>query len=204
MLITDPGAAATVRDKSPISVAPRSGTTGTPLAPMQPAAFINPAVIHRSTALGAIRRCATGEGVRVPGPAPLAWAGAGAISGSQAAIAGAPRRRPACVSAWRARMSSVFPSSGFGPAADRARGLGLEHGRDRPHDPRGKETVVEIDGAGHPGYLATAKMMGEAGLLLAEPGATPDRTGCADPRGRDRHAGDRSLPARPARLHLLP
>ena len=45
----------------------------------------------------------------------------------------------------------------------------------------GREIVVEIDGAGHPGYLATAKMLGEAGLLLAEPGATPDRAGCVTP-----------------------
>jgi len=40
---------------------------------------------------------------------------------------------------------------------------------------------VEIDGAGHPGYLATARMLGEAGLLLAEHGATPDRTGSLTP-----------------------
>ena len=45
----------------------------------------------------------------------------------------------------------------------------------------GHETVVEIDGAGHPGYLATAKMLGEAGMLLAEAGATPDRTGSLTP-----------------------
>jgi short subunit dehydrogenase-like uncharacterized protein len=40
---------------------------------------------------------------------------------------------------------------------------------------------VEIDGDGQPGYLSTARMLGEVGLLLAEPGATPDRSGCLTP-----------------------
>ena len=34
---------------------------------------------------------------------------------------------------------------------------------------------------GIPGYLATARMLGEAGLMLAEPGLTPDRAGCLTP-----------------------
>ena len=39
----------------------------------------------------------------------------------------------------------------------------------------GGHTVrVDVDADGHPGYLATARMLGEAGLLLAEPGATPE------------------------------
>ena len=40
---------------------------------------------------------------------------------------------------------------------------------------------VDVDADGHPGYLATARMLGEAGLLLAEPGATPERAGCLTP-----------------------
>jgi short subunit dehydrogenase-like uncharacterized protein len=40
---------------------------------------------------------------------------------------------------------------------------------------------VGVDADGHPGYLATARMLGEAGLLLAEPGATPDKAGCLTP-----------------------
>jgi short subunit dehydrogenase-like uncharacterized protein len=38
-----------------------------------------------------------------------------------------------------------------------------------------------VDAKGHPGYLTTARMLGEAGLLLAEPGATPGRYGCVTP-----------------------
>jgi short subunit dehydrogenase-like uncharacterized protein len=45
----------------------------------------------------------------------------------------------------------------------------------------GNELRVEVDADGHPGYLATARMLGEAGLLLAEPGATPERAGCLTP-----------------------
>ena len=40
---------------------------------------------------------------------------------------------------------------------------------------------VDVDADGHPGYLATARMLGEAGMLLAEPGMTPDRAGCLTP-----------------------
>jgi short subunit dehydrogenase-like uncharacterized protein len=40
---------------------------------------------------------------------------------------------------------------------------------------------VDVDADGHPGYLATARMIGEAGFLLAEPDATPDRSGCLTP-----------------------
>jgi short subunit dehydrogenase-like uncharacterized protein len=45
----------------------------------------------------------------------------------------------------------------------------------------GRSVRVEVDADGHPGYLATARMLGEAGLLLAEQGATPDRSGCLTP-----------------------
>ena len=40
---------------------------------------------------------------------------------------------------------------------------------------------VDLDADGHPGYLTTAQMLGEAGLLLAEEGATPERAGCLTP-----------------------
>ena len=45
----------------------------------------------------------------------------------------------------------------------------------------GNEVRVDVDADGHPGYLATARMLGEAGLLLAEEGATPDVAGCLTP-----------------------
>jgi short subunit dehydrogenase-like uncharacterized protein len=45
----------------------------------------------------------------------------------------------------------------------------------------GQEVAVAVDGEGHPGYLTTATMLGEAGLMLADAGATPDRAGCLTP-----------------------
>lgn len=45
----------------------------------------------------------------------------------------------------------------------------------------GNRVAVQVLGEGHPGYLATARMLGEAGLLLAEQGATPERAGCLTP-----------------------
>ena len=40
---------------------------------------------------------------------------------------------------------------------------------------------VDVDADGHPGTSSTARMLGEAGLLLAEEGATPERAGCLTP-----------------------
>ena len=45
----------------------------------------------------------------------------------------------------------------------------------------GDELHRDLDADGHPGYLATARMLGEAGLLLAEPGVTPERAGGLTP-----------------------
>jgi short subunit dehydrogenase-like uncharacterized protein len=45
----------------------------------------------------------------------------------------------------------------------------------------GHEVRTGVDAEGQPGYLATARLLGEAGLLLAEQGATTDRAGCLTP-----------------------
>ena len=182
-LITDPAAAEKVRRASPISVRPRRGTDGSVLAPMQPAAFINPAVIHRSTTLRGDAPLRYREGVRIPGPPaalPLRMAAAAAISGSQAAIAGVASAPAELRRRLSHGLASVFPSSGFGPAADRLEGWDW-HMIVTGRAGAGREVQVTVDGEGHPGYLATARMLGEAGLLLGEPGATPDRTGCLTP-----------------------
>ena len=53
VLIPDEAAAASVRVRSPIGLAPRHGSDGAVIAPMAPAPFINPGVIHRSALLRA-------------------------------------------------------------------------------------------------------------------------------------------------------
>jgi short subunit dehydrogenase-like uncharacterized protein len=40
---------------------------------------------------------------------------------------------------------------------------------------------VEVEAVGHPGYLTTAKMLGEAGLILAGKEPAPGSLGCLTP-----------------------
>ena len=186
-LITDPALAEEVRRRSPITVAPRRGADGAVIAPMAPAAFINPAVIQRTAALAAEPAAEPfryREGIALAGPPvtlPLRYAAAGVLSGTQAAVAAAARARPSV----RRRVGSVLEQ---GPARLRLRpvrrsprAVELAHVGRRRAPPAGSDVRVDVDADGHPGYLATARMLGEAGLLLAEPGATPDRAGCLTP-----------------------
>lgn len=188
-LIDDPAFAADVRGRSPIKVAPRRGTGGSVLAPMSPAAFINPAVIHRSAALRASREGSVEtpftyrEGAAVEGPGAtlaLRYAAAGTLSGTQAAVGKLAQAGSSVRERASRLLTRALPSSGAGPAADR-----LEPWRwrmdIRARTTGGNEVEIEIDADGHPGYLTTARMLGEAGLLLAEAGATPEGSGCLTP-----------------------
>ncbi len=186
-LIADPARAERVRRRSPISVAPRRGAGNVVIAPMAPAAFINPAVIQRSAELA-------GDGARAepfryregialrgaPVTLPLRYAMAGMLAGTQAALGAAARAQPAVRRRVAGAMGAVFPSSGFGPAADRLEDWTWHMSIDA-RTGAGHDVHVDVDASGHPGYLATARMLGEAGLLLAEPGATPHRAGCLTP-----------------------
>ena len=188
-LITDLAVAAEVRRRSPITVAPRRSRSGAVIAPMAPAAFINPAVIQRTAALvaaegdGRAEPFRYREGVALAGGAatlPLRYAAAGMLSGTQAAVRAAARARPSVRRHVGNALSRILPGSGFGPKGDRLEGwkwrMSVE-GRTAG----GQAVRVDVDADGHPGYLATARMLGEAGLLLAEPGATPERAGCLTP-----------------------
>ncbi|HEX3511211.1 MAG TPA: saccharopine dehydrogenase NADP-binding domain-containing protein [Solirubrobacteraceae bacterium] len=182
-LVTDAGAATTIRARSPIAIAPRRGREGGVLAPMAPAPFINPAVIHRSTVLAGAQPLRYREGMEIGGPAaalPLRWGAAGALTATQVGLRGfagvAPRARKRVAGA----LSRALPGSGFGPAADRLESWRWSM-RTYATTVGGNELAVRVDATGHPGYLATARMMGEAGLLLARDGATPARSGCLTP-----------------------
>jgi short subunit dehydrogenase-like uncharacterized protein len=187
-LITDPAIAERVRRRSPISVMPRRSGDAV-IAPMAPAAFINPAVIQRTAALLAAESGVPTEpfryreGVALRGAAaslPLRYAMAGALSGAQAALAGLARARPSVRRRVSGALSAILPSSGFGPTADRIEGWRWRMSV-KARTAGGHEVGVDVDADGHPGYLATARMLGEAGLLLAEPDATPQRSGCLTP-----------------------
>ena len=187
-LIDDAAFASEVRRISPITVAPRRGTRGSVVAPMSPAAFINPAVVHRSAAL----RAAAGaksvpfvyrEGMSIDGSdvtLPFRYAAAGAMAGTQAAMGRIARGSASMRSSASKFLAKALPSSGAGPKEGR-----LEPWRwrmdVRARTEAGNEVHVEADSEAHPGYLATARMLGEAGLLMAEDGATPEGSGCLTP-----------------------
>jgi len=189
ILVGEPALAAQVRRTSPIGLAPRRGREGAVIAPMAPAPFINPAVIHRSEELIA---AAEGrppepfryrEGIALGGgalSAPLRWTLAGALSATQLSLSALVRAPPSVRGRLAAAMSRFGPQSGFGPAGER-----LEQWRWRmrasARTPAGRQLEALLDAEGHPGYLATARLLGEAGMLLAEDGATPARAGCLTP-----------------------
>jgi short subunit dehydrogenase-like uncharacterized protein len=188
-LIMDPVRAEEVRRRSPIKVAPRMGENGEVIAPMAPAAFINPAVIQRTAALVAAENGDRSEpfryreGMALAGPAvtlPLRYAGAGIMSGMQAGVAAIAKAGPATRQRVGGALRKILPSSGFGPTGERLE-LWSWQMSVRGRTVGGHEVRAEVDAHGHPGYLATARMLGEAGLLLAEEGATADRAGCLTP-----------------------
>ena len=189
-LIDDERAAVSVRHVSPILVAPRLGSDGAVIAPMSPAAFINPAVIHRSAYLAAVAENRVPqpfryrEGVLIRGSTatlPLRLAAAGALASMQAGLRGITRVRADRRRRVAAALSRAAPSSGFGPAGDRLEGWRWTMRVSART--LGEQTIsVHVDADGHPGYLATARMIGEAGLALAQgSAATTDAAGCLTP-----------------------
>lgn len=189
VLVPDPGAAAEIRRRSPISLSPRVGPGGDVLAPMTPAAFINPAVIQRSVFLRAEEQGRHGipvryrEGMAVAGTAatmPLRYLAAAALGGTQAGFRALTRARPSVRGRAASLMRTALPKSGFGPTGSRLEDWSWSLGLDG-RTAAGHYIRIDVEADGHPGYLATSRMLGEAGLLLAEEGATPDVAGSITP-----------------------
>jgi short subunit dehydrogenase-like uncharacterized protein len=185
-LIDDEGVAVSVRHVSPIEVAPRIGEDRAVLAPMSPAAFINPAVIHRSAFLAALAEGRSPqpfryrEGVLMRGGAatlPLRLGAAGVLSSTQAGLRRLARTRTERRRRLAAVLSRMAPGSGFGPVT-RLEGWHWTFAV-RAQMPGGGSVSAHVHADGHPGYLATARMLGEAGLLLGENGA--EAGGCLTP-----------------------
>jgi len=188
-LVPDPATAQTVRVRSPIRVRPRH-RGGAVIAPMSPAAFINPAVIHRAAALRAeedgkpFTPFAYREGLAIRGSTaslPIRYLVAGALSGIQGLIGMLARARRPDVSRTVSRfLAQALPGSGYEPARER-----LEPWRwqmsIRARTSTGREMRVEINADGHPFYYTTPRMVAEAALLLSEAGSTPDCSGCLTP-----------------------
>jgi len=123
------------------------------------------------------------EGIALGGAAPtlpLRYAAAGVLSGVQVGLLQTVRARPEVRRRVAGVLGRIAPSSGYGPAPDRLEGWRWRV-RVRAHTGGGATVGVRVDAEGHPGYLATARMLGEAGLMLAEEGTTPARSGCLTP-----------------------
>jgi short subunit dehydrogenase-like uncharacterized protein len=189
-LIAEPAAAEAVRRQSPIALAPRVNARGEVISPMTPLAFINPAVVHRTAALlaaegsGEAQPFRYREGIAIPGDGgvtlPLRYVAAGALAGTQAGFRGLTRARPSIREPAAKMMRRVLPSSGFGPSGEKLEEWSWHLTVDA-RTAGGRHVQVELDADGHPGYLTTAKLLGEVGLLLGEDGATPQRAGCLTP-----------------------
>ena len=189
VLVDNAAVAAAVRRVSPIALAPRRGSGEAVIAPMAPAAFINPAVIHRSAELIAAAERRTPEpfryreGLVLGGHAvslPARWALAGVLSATQIGLLGLVRAGPGVRKPAASALSRLGPGSGYGPTADRLEGWKWRMTL-RGRTTGGRELELQLDADGHPGYLSTARLLGEAGMLLAEDGATPERAGCLTP-----------------------
>ena len=172
-LIDDAETAEAVRRVSPIVLAPRRGSGEDVIAPMLPAPFINPAVVHRTAALGATLdgRPAVAfryrEGIALEGgraTLPLRWSAAGALTRDAGGTARAHAREPRGPAQARGRARprhAVAPASARPPTGSRAGRWGMAV--DARTAERQREYGRRVHGEGHPGYLATARMLGEAG-----------------------------------------
>lgn len=189
-LVVDSTTAEAVRRRSPIALAPRVNARGEVISPMTPLAFINPAVVHRSAALLAAERGAEAqplryrEGIAVPGTAsatlPLRYAAAGVLAGMQAGFRGLTKARPSVRGRAAEIGRKILPASGFGPAGAKLDQWSWHLTADA-RTPGCHYVRVDVQAEGHPGYLTTAKLLGEVGLLLAERGGAPERAGCLTP-----------------------
>jgi short subunit dehydrogenase-like uncharacterized protein len=186
-LVDDPARALLVREVSPIDIGVRRGAGGSVIAPMAPAAFINPAVIQRTAELAAAGEPPPPfryrEGVALDGGV-ISLPGRLTVAGALAATQAGMRRTLLAGPATKRRVSSVLrrvlPGSGFGPAPDRLEAWSWSMHVDAATT--GEHPIsVDVEADGHPGYLTTARMLGEAGLILAAEPPTPDSLGCLTP-----------------------
>jgi len=184
-LLDPPGSGAATGGR--ISLLPRRHAgTHQWLAPMLPAAYINPAVVHRGAALSRLAgedRFAPGfryrEGSAVDGFLPeqakrlepvLAPVTAGLLGGTQLTLSlgtRAPRRVRDQVASF---MERIGPKPGEGPRPETLDDWSYRIDV-RGTTASGRTVDVVVEAEGHPGYKSTARLVGEAALLLADPSA---------------------------------
>jgi short subunit dehydrogenase-like uncharacterized protein len=184
-LAADPHALSPDRAAEPAPVQPPDAgppsrlRDGTWTAPFVMAGY-NTRIVRRSNALtdwsygrglryGELMGC--GRGVRGAAAAGAVTAGlVGALAGISAAMATAPTR---------ALLDRVLPAPGSGPSAE-ARAAGWFRSELHAVASGGRRFRAVVAGSGDPGYAATAVMLGESALCLAEDDL-PDRAGSLTP-----------------------
>jgi len=184
-LAADPHALSPDRAAEPAPVQPPDAgppsrlRDGTWTAPFVMAGY-NTRIVRRSNALtdwsygrglryGELMGC--GRGVRGAAAAGAVTAGlVGALAGISAAMTTAPTR---------ALLDRVLPAPGSGPSAA-TRAAGWFRSELHAVASGGRRFRAVVVGPGDPGYAATAVMMGESALCLAED-ATGDRAGSLTP-----------------------
>jgi short subunit dehydrogenase-like uncharacterized protein len=184
-LAADPHALSPDRGAEPAPVQPPDAgppgrlRDGTWTAPFIMAGY-NTRIVRRSNALtdwsygrglryGELMGC--GRGVRGAAAAGGVTAGlVGALAGISAAMTTAPTR---------ALLDRVLPAPGSGPSAA-TRAAGWFRSELHAVASGGRRFRAVVAGAGDPGYAATAVMLGESALCLAED-ATGDRAGSLTP-----------------------
>ncbi len=161
---------------------------------MFPAAFLNPAVVHRSAALLRAEgdpvfaptfryREGTAVDPMLPGPVrpvagPVVAAGLG---GTQAALGLVGVLPPAARGAVADLLARIGPKPGEGPRPETLDAWAYRIDV-RATTAGGAHADVVVEATGHPGYKSTSTMVGEAALLLADPAArVPDRRGFLTP-----------------------
>lgn len=187
-LIEDPNRASEVRSLGSIALRPRRDGDQV-IVPMQPAAFINPAVIQRAAAIRAgedgfgERPFRYREGIAIGGSSKTLaprMAMAGALAAAQAGFAQFAKAPRAVRAPVADVMSKFFPDSGYGPDPERMKGWSWSM---KAIARSGAQVVAsaELEAEGHPGYLSTARMVGEAGIMLSSDADLPQSSGFLTP-----------------------
>lgn len=138
---------------------------------------VNTRVVRRSNALQdhAYGRRLRYRELMLTGELPLGPVKAAAIAGGLAALVGGFALPPA-----RKLLDRVLPDPGEGPS-EQARERGLFHIDIHTRTSSGARLVCEIRASGDPGYKATAVMLGESALALADGSGLPDAAGVLTP-----------------------
>lgn len=163
---------------------------GRVLASVDPIAFLNPSIVHRTAALLAAEHQVAyqpaiyreGRDVGSAGGLPgLVRSARALLKGGTQRLLILASRLPLPLRRWlSARVRQVLPKAGTGPMGDYLRDWEWTV-EARAISKQGKTGSATLQGSGHPGYTATAALIVEVGLHLVQAEAPTRRVGCLTP-----------------------